>query len=88
MLSDVDLIPCFVVRTFEDNFGTVSCISVFLWFDHSRDIRCTVHKDYLLCLKGLVTTIDALKYFYFWIKYDLGQKYYAPQVQPGWGSNS
>ena len=26
--------------------------------------------------------------FYFWFKYDLGQKYYAPQVRPEWGSNS
>ena len=25
---------------------------------------------------------------YFWIKYDIGQKYYAPQVQPDWGSNT
>ena len=25
---------------------------------------------------------------YIWIKYDLGQKYYAPQVQTGRGSNS
>ena len=25
---------------------------------------------------------------YFWFKYDLGQKYQAPQVQPDWGSNS
>ena len=25
---------------------------------------------------------------YFWIKYDLGQKYYAPQVRPDRGSNS
>ena len=25
---------------------------------------------------------------YWWIKYDLGQKYYAPQVRPDWGSNS
>ena len=24
----------------------------------------------------------------FWIKYDLGQKYYAPQVQSKWDSNS
>ena len=23
-----------------------------------------------------------------WFKYDLGQKYHAPQVQPGWGLNS
>ena len=27
-------------------------------------------------------------YYYFLIKYDLGQKYYTPQVQPDWGSNS
>ena len=26
--------------------------------------------------------------FYLWLKYDLGQKYYTPQVQPEWGSNS
>ena len=31
-------------------------------------------------------------YLYFWFKYDsgqkyLGQKYYAPQVRPDWGSN-
>ena len=25
---------------------------------------------------------------YFWFKYDLGQKYYAPQVRPDRGSNS
>ena len=25
---------------------------------------------------------------YVWFKYDLGQKYHAPQVQPGWGLNS
>ena len=25
---------------------------------------------------------------YFWFKYDLGQKYYSPQVWPDWGSNS
>ena len=24
----------------------------------------------------------------FWFKYDLGEKYYAPQVQPDRGSNS
>ena len=24
----------------------------------------------------------------FWFKYDLGQKYYAPQVCPNWYSNS
>ena len=24
----------------------------------------------------------------FWFKYDLGQKYYAPQVRPDWGLNS
>ena len=24
----------------------------------------------------------------FWFKYDLGQKYQAPQVRPDWGSNS
>ena len=27
-------------------------------------------------------------YQYFWFKYDLGQKYQAPQVRPDWGSNS
>ena len=26
--------------------------------------------------------------YIFWFKYDLGQKYYAPQVQPNRGSNS
>ena len=26
--------------------------------------------------------------FFFWITYDLGQKYYTPQVRPDWGSNS
>ena len=26
--------------------------------------------------------------WYFWLKYDFGQKYYTPQVQPDWGSNS
>ena len=25
---------------------------------------------------------------YVWFKYDLGQKYQAPQVRPDWGSNS
>ena len=25
---------------------------------------------------------------YFWFKYDIGQKYYAPHVWPEWGSNS
>ena len=25
---------------------------------------------------------------YVWFKYDLGQKYYAPQVRPDWGSNA
>ena len=25
---------------------------------------------------------------YAWLKYDLGQKYYTPQVQPGWALNS
>ena len=25
---------------------------------------------------------------YFWFKYDLGEKYYTPQVQPDRGSNS
>ena len=24
---------------------------------------------------------------YLWFKYDLGQKYYVPQVRPNWGSN-
>ena len=27
-------------------------------------------------------------HFYVWFKYDLGQKYYAPQVQPELGLNS
>ena len=27
-------------------------------------------------------------FFKFWLKYDLGQKYYAPQVRPDRGSNS
>ena len=26
--------------------------------------------------------------FYFWFKYDLGQKYNAPQVRLNWGLNS
>ena len=26
--------------------------------------------------------------WWFWFKYDLGQKYNAPQVPPDWGSNS
>ena len=25
---------------------------------------------------------------YYWFKYDLGQKYCAPQVRPDWGSNA
>ena len=29
-----------------------------------------------------------LLFIYFWFKYDLGQKYYAPQVWPNRGSNS
>ena len=29
-----------------------------------------------------------LYYTYFWFKYNLGQKYHAPQVQPDRGSNS
>ena len=27
-------------------------------------------------------------YKYFWFKYNLGQKYHAPQVRPDWGSDS
>ena len=34
------------------------------------------------------TWIITLVIIYFWFKYDLGQKYYAPQVQPDQGSNS
>ena len=29
-----------------------------------------------------IETQKTLKTFMFWFKYDLGQKYYAPQVQP------
>ena len=36
-------------------------------------------------LFGAITFEVAL---YFWIKYDLGQKYYAPKVRPDRGSNS
>ena len=32
-----------------------------------------------------LTTLDAK---YFWFKYDLGQKFHAPQVRPDRGSNS
>ena len=36
--------------------------------------------------------VNKMEYYkiniYFWFKYDLGQKYYAPQVRPDQGSNS
>ena len=31
---------------------------------------------------------NILIYLHFWFRYDLGQKYYAPQVRPDQGSNS
>ena len=39
----------------------------------------------------LTVVIDSVVYnitYYVWFKYDLGQKYHAPQVQPGQGMNS
>ena len=30
---------------------------------------------------------SSVYYSYFWFKYDLGQKYYTPQVRPDRGSN-
>ena len=36
----------------------------------------------------LTTGADDSTLYYVWFKYDLGQKYYAPQVQPDQGSNS
>ena len=35
---------------------------------------------------NLITQVSHNRYI--WFKYDLGQKYYAPQVRPDWGSNS
>ena len=36
---------------------------------------------------GLIR-ITVVIFLYFWFKHNLGQKYYAPQVQPYWGLNS
>ena len=37
---------------------------------------------------NLITQVSHNRYTCIWFKYDLGQKYYAPQVRPNWGSNS
>ena len=38
-------------------------------------------------LRGL-NIFHFIQMFYFWFNHNLGQKYYTPQVQPDWGSNS
>ena len=39
-------------------------------------------------IQNSVLDLCPMPFIYFWLKYDLGQKYYAPQVRPNWGSKS
>ena len=43
---------------------------------------------YIDDLSKALSKVNIGCHLYFWFKYDLGQKYQAPQVRPDWGSNS
>ena len=51
--------------------------NISLW--NIRYLLSTVHSNMIWFSENTI---------YIWFKYDLGQKYYAPQVQPHQGSNS
>ena len=55
----------------------------------SKLIICTIN-NFRLIVRVTINCVDTkcLLNLYFWAKYDLEQKYYAPQVRPDWGSNS
>ena len=44
--------------------------------------------QYISCHWDAYSNHLVISYLYVWFKYDLGQKYHAPKVQPGWGLNS
>ena len=55
---------------------------MFLWWTKRKNYDLNESRN----LENLLVLLHVL--FIFWFKYDLGQKYYAPQVRPDRGLNS
>ena len=65
-----------VLSYFEGEVGSITHIGFYL-----------AHTQLTSKISLNITTNEKRDKF-IWFKCDLGQKYYAPQVRPDWGSNS